>query len=59
MTREQKALYERLGGIEQKLDQLLSQRQDHETRLRSLERWKWVLLVIAAAGERMWTHLIR
>jgi hypothetical protein len=55
MTPTPNEIYERLGGIDQKLDQLLEQRTDHEGRIRSLERWKWILLVIAAAGDRLWS----
>lgn len=38
----------RLARIETKLDQLLRTRDDHEIRLRRIERWGW--LVAGAAG---------
>lgn len=42
-----------LGGIDAKLDQLLSAKDDHEARLRALERWRGILqgawLVLGAA----------
>jgi hypothetical protein len=34
-------IVERLASIEGKVDQLLDIKKDHETRLRSLEGWKW------------------
>lgn len=39
-----------LAVINTKLDVLIEQRTDHETRLRALERFKWLLLCAAAAG---------
>lgn len=39
-----------LAVINTKLDLLIEQRGDHETRLRGLERFKWVLLGVAAAS---------
>ncbi|NIJ10633.1 hypothetical protein FHU38_000977 [Saccharomonospora amisosensis] len=39
---------ERLATIETKLDLLIVKRDDHEIRLRKLERWAWV--VAGAAG---------
>lgn len=41
---------ERLVRIETKLDQALAQHADHETRIRSLERAKWMAAGFAAAG---------
>ena len=35
--------------MDTKLDALLNQRQDHETRIRRLERWVWVATGVAAA----------
>lgn len=43
-----------LAVINTKLDTLLVQRDDHETRLRSLERFKWLLLGTAAASGPAW-----
>ena len=39
----------RLAVMDTKLDALLNQRQDHETRIRRLERWVWVATGVAAA----------
>lgn len=39
---------ERLATIETKLDLLIVKRDDHETRLRKVERWVWI--VGGAAG---------
>lgn len=39
---------ERLATIETKLDMLIVRRDDHESRLRSLEKWRW--LWAGAAG---------
>lgn len=39
-----------LAVISTKLDLLIEQRTDHETRLRALEKFKWVMLGVAAAS---------
>jgi hypothetical protein len=39
-----------LAVINTKLDVLIEQRTDHEARIRVLERFKWVLLGVAAAS---------
>jgi hypothetical protein len=41
---------EQLAVIDTKLDLLIEQRTDHETRIRSLEQSKWVLIGIALAS---------
>ncbi|MDP9820487.1 hypothetical protein [Nocardioides massiliensis] len=41
---------ERLAVMDTKLDVLIQQRTDHEERLRTLERFRWVLLGVAAAS---------
>lgn len=41
---------EQLAVINTKLDVLIEQRNDHEVRLRSLERFRWVLVGAALAG---------
>lgn len=41
---------EQLAVINTKLDLLIEQRTDHETRIRSLERFKWVLAGVALAS---------
>lgn len=38
-----------LAVINTKLDLLIEQRTDHETRLRSLERFRWVLAGVSAS----------
>lgn len=39
-----------LAVINTKLDTLLIQRDDHETRIRKIEQFKWVLVGIALAS---------
>lgn len=39
----------RLAVMDTKLDALLNQRDDHETRIRRLERWVWIATGAAAA----------
>lgn len=39
-----------LAVISTKLDVLIEQRTDHEIRVRALERFKWLLLGVAAAS---------
>lgn len=39
-----------LAVINTKLDTLLIQRDDHETRLRKLEQFKWVLVGVALSS---------
>ena len=39
-----------LAVISTKLDILIEQRSDHETRIRSLEQFKWALVGACAAG---------
>ena len=39
-----------LAVISIKLDVLIEQRGDHETRLRSLEKYKWVMAGFCLAG---------
>ena len=39
-----------LAAINEKLDLLIAGKDDHESRLRSLEQFKWVLLGAAAAA---------
>ena len=51
-------IYERLGGMDEKLDRLVEQRQDHEIRLRGLERWRWILIVVAAGAGKLSTILL-
>lgn len=41
---------EQLAVINTKLDVLIEQRTDHEVRIRSLERFKWVLAGVALAS---------
>jgi hypothetical protein len=41
---------EQLAVINTKLDVLIEQRTDHEVRLRSLEKFRWVLAGAALAG---------
>jgi hypothetical protein len=46
-----------LAVISTKLDVLIEQRTDHETRVRALERFKWVLLGVAAAAGPAWDSI--
>ena len=39
---------ERLARIETKVDMILDTRVDHETRIRTLEAWKWRITGMAA-----------
>lgn len=41
---------EQLAVINTKLDVLIEQRTDHETRIRALEQFKWVLVGVALAS---------
>lgn len=41
---------EQLAVINTKLDLLIEQRTDHETRLRSLEKFRWTLAGVALAS---------
>lgn len=47
-----------LAVINVKLDTLLVQRDDHETRLRKLEQFRWVLAGAVAAGSTAGATLV-
>lgn len=39
-----KDVIDALARVETKVDDLREDKRDHETRIRSLERWRWVLV---------------
>ena len=43
-----------LAVLNTKLDVLITTRDDHETRLRKIEQFKWVVVGIAAASGPAW-----
>ena len=43
-----------LAVINTKLDVLITTRDDHETRLRKIEQFKWVVIGVAAASGPAW-----
>lgn len=49
MTDPTPSVEAQLAVINTKLDLLITTRDDHETRLRSLEQFKWLLMGAAAA----------
>ena len=49
-TPEPQSIEAQLAVINTKLDLLIANRDDHETRLRKLEQFKWVVVGIAAAA---------
>lgn len=65
MDDNEPAMWERLVRIETKLDlYIVNGIQDHETRIRQLERWKYaipasVLTGITSAGTAVWIALGR
>lgn len=50
MSEAPQSVETQLAIINTKLDVLITTRDDHETRLRKLEQFKWVLLGVAAAS---------
>lgn len=50
MSEAPQSVETQLAIINTKLDVLIATRDDHETRLRKLEQFKWVLLGVAAAS---------
>lgn len=47
-----------LAVINVKLDVILASREDHETRLRTLERFRWVLMGLAITAGPVFEFLI-
>lgn len=43
-----------LAVINTKLDVLIATRDDHETRLRKIEQFKWVVVGVAVASGGVW-----
>lgn len=49
-------LDEKMNGLLEKITPLAA---DHETRLRALERWRWIIVGIAVAASTLLSYLLQ